>query len=255
MLRMAWMLTLWLAAIAPQTGEPALALFDKAPAWSAFLAGVTAQRDRWNANAARAAVPPALAERMARAAPGLRLLIVAQDWCLDSVNTVPYIARLAASAQIPVRIIDRTAGEPLLERYRSKDGRTVTPLVVLLRGDRVAGAWVERPAPLQQAFEEMANDPEAHRLFADRQAWYDTDAGRTTMTEIIALAERTASRRSRLPMYGEDEVLRRAAVAGADRRRGAARPAERVALDGAADTGAGLTLAAAVVRPLERNLP
>jgi hypothetical protein len=194
---MTWLLTLWLLAGSAQSAgvrdesAAALAVFDKAPAWSQFLDGVAVQRERWTGNAARAAVPPALAERWARAAPHLRLLIVAEDRCLDSANTVPYIARLAASAQVPVRIVDRSAGEAILNQHRSRDGRTVTPVVVLIRGDRVAGAWVERPAPLQQAFEAMGTDPAALKRFNDRQAWYDEDAGRTTMAEIVGLAERT----------------------------------------------------------------
>jgi hypothetical protein len=190
-----WLLTLWLAVDVPQgrgTGNDAvaLAMFDKAPAWSDFLAGVKAQRERWTRNAARATVPADLADRMARAARGLKLLVVAQDWCVDSANTVPYIARLASSAQVPLRIVDRAAGEPLMKRFRSRDGRTVTPLVIVIRQDRVIGAWVERPAPLQHAFESMVTDPDARRLFEDRQAWYDADGGRTTMAEILAVAER-----------------------------------------------------------------
>src|SRR3954470_547473 len=162
---MIWMLTLLLAGAAPQErgaaeSAVALAIFEKASDWSQFLTGVKAQRERWIGNAARATVPPALAQRIERAAPGLRLLIVAQDWCLDSVNTVPYVARLASSARIPVRVADRTGGEPLMKLYRSRDGRTVTPIVVLLREDRVIGAWVERPAPLEHFFESMAADPE-----------------------------------------------------------------------------------------------
>jgi Thioredoxin len=190
-----WLLTLWLAVDVPQgrgTGNDAvaLAMFDKAPAWSDFLAGVKAQRERWTGNAARATVPADLADRMARAARGLKLLVVAQDWCVDSANTVPYIARLASSAQVPLRIVDRAAGEPLMKRFRSRDGRTVTPLVIVIRQDRVIGAWVERPAPLQHAFESIVTDPDARRLFEDRQAWYDADGGRTTMAEILAVAER-----------------------------------------------------------------
>lgn len=192
---MIWLLTLWLAAAVPQSrgtdnDAVALAIFDRAPAWSDFLAAVKAQRERWTGNAARATVPADLADRMARAARGLELLVVAQDWCVDSANTVPYIARLASSAQVPLRIVDRAAGEPLMKRFRSRDGRTVTPLVIAIRQDRVIGAWVERPAPLQHAFESMVTDPAARRLFEDRQAWYDEDGGRTTMTEILAVVER-----------------------------------------------------------------
>jgi Thioredoxin len=254
---MMWVMSLWLVAAAPQAADAeTLAIFDKAPAWREFLTSVKAQREKWNGNAARATVPPELAARMARAAPGLRLLIVAQDWCLDSVNTVPYVARLASSAQIPVRIVDRAAGQPLMDRYRTRDGRTVTPLVILLRQDRVAGAWVERPAPLQKAFESIATDPEARKRFENRQAWYDADGGRTTMEEIVALAERPASPQRRLrSLDGQDHVLGQAAVAGPGRVQHADFPAERVTVDGAADVGGGDALPSAVGGPLDRDLP
>ena len=204
-----WMLTVTLTIAAAQGSgvvPPArgsvesaavLAVFDKAPDWSQFLAGVRQQRQRWRASAARATVPPALAGRMKQASSDLRFLLVAQDWCVDSANLAPYIARLAASADVPVRVADRAAGKAVMDLYRTRDGRTVTPLAILIRGDRVVAAWVERPAPLQHDFETMATDPEARRRFANRQAWYDADAGRTTMTEIVELAERTASGRGR----------------------------------------------------------
>jgi hypothetical protein len=256
---MMWALTLWLGIAASQgDAAAARAIFDTAPTWTEFLARVDAQRERWNGNAARATVPPELAARMARAAPGLRLLIVAQDWCLDSVNTVPYVARLASSAQIPVRIVDRAAGQPLMDRYRTRDGRTVTPLVILLRQDRVAGAWVERPAPLQKAFESIATDPEARKRFENRQAWYDADGGRTTMEEIVALADRSTSppRRGGLrSLHGQDHVLGEAAVAGPGRVQRADFPAERVTVNGAADVGGGHALPSAVGSPLDRDLP
>jgi Thioredoxin len=198
------LLVLVLAALAPSgrdqqdrgvaDGAAALAVFDKGQEWSSFLAAVTTQRERWTANAARGSVPPDLARRLQRTASGLRLLIVAQDWCIDSANTVPYIARLATSAGVPVRIVDRAAGAPMLERYRTRDGRSVTPLVVLLRQKRVDGVWVERPAPLQRFFASMVSDVDARRQFENRQAWYDKDAGRTTMMEIVELAERRTGR-------------------------------------------------------------
>ena len=34
------------------------------------------------------------------AGTGLRLLVVAEDWCSDSVNTVPYLATLATRAGV-----------------------------------------------------------------------------------------------------------------------------------------------------------
>ena len=104
---------------------------------------------------------------------------------------VPYIANLAAAAGVELRIVDRTVGTAVMARHPARDGRNVTPTIVLLRDDRDAGAWVERPAILQDLFFSMATNPESARRFADRAAWYERDRGRTTIAEVVALAERT----------------------------------------------------------------
>jgi hypothetical protein len=170
-------------------------VFDRGVSFDAFLASATSQRELWHDNASRAEVAPELIDRFRRVAAGLRLVIVAEDWCPDSANTVPYIARLAADTSVDARIVDRAAGAALMDRHRTPDGREATPTVVLLRDGRDAGAWVERPAPLQSLFLSIAIDPEAARRFADRQAWYAADRGRTTLEEVVALAERSEANR------------------------------------------------------------
>ena len=112
-----------------------------------------------------------------------------------SANTIPYVVRLAALSGVELRILDRTVGAPLMVRHPSADGRGVTPLVVFVRGGDDAGAWVERPRPLQEAFRTMGDDPASHHHAAERQAWYDGDQGRTALEEIVTAAERTVTAR------------------------------------------------------------
>jgi hypothetical protein len=114
--------------------------------------GAKAQRDLWLTTTAKARVPSDMLARFKRAAGGLRILVVAEDWCPDSVNALPYVAALASSAAVPLRIVDRTLGEPLMNRHRTPDGRIATPTVVLLRNGREVGAWVERPGLVQRWF-------------------------------------------------------------------------------------------------------
>jgi len=182
------------AATAVQAGTPttnlAASLFDRGESFAEFLTHVTAQRELWLRNAARTGIARDAVSRLTRARSGLQLLIVAEDWCPDSVYTVPYVANLSSAAGIEVRMVDRSAGDALMARHPARDGRKVTPTIVLLRDRRDVGAWVERPAILQAAFFSMAINPESARLFADRVSWYERDRGRTTIAEIIALAER-----------------------------------------------------------------
>ena len=113
-----------------------------------------------------------------------------RTWSSDSG-----VAGLAFSASVPLRIVDRKIGAPLMDRHRTPDGRIATPTVVLLRAGDEVGAWVERPGVVQQWFLSMATDPESVRRFGERQAWYESDGGRTVLAEVTALAERTAARK------------------------------------------------------------
>ena len=107
----------------------------------------------------------------------------------------PYIVKLASAAQVDVKILDRTTGQAVMEQHRTPDGRAVTPTVVLVRDGRDVGAWVECPAVLQQMFRSMASSQALRDQFERRQSWYDADRGRTTLAEIVSLAERTSTRR------------------------------------------------------------
>ena len=197
-----WTLTVWVAmslvAWAPRldaTPPTVETLYQRASGWPQFVASVRVHPELWHRDAEHTAIPPALVERLARAGRDLRLLVVAEDWCTDSANTLPYVARLASLAGVELRIVNRTVGAPLMTRHPSVDGRGVTPLVVFVRGRDEAGAWVERPRPLQEAFRTMADDPASHHHAANRQAWYDADKGRTALEEIVTIAERTVTPR------------------------------------------------------------
>ena len=189
---------LLLVALLPQasprptaTDEP---LFERGKTWQQFLASVSAQRELWSKTESAVAVAPDLSDRAKRAGDGLQLLVVAEDWCPDSVFTIPYVARLAESAGIPLRIFDRASGEALMRAHPTRDGRTATPTIVLRRNGRDVGAWVERPSELQEMFFSMSTNAENARRFAERQTWYESDGGRTVLKEVLALIEQTRAK-------------------------------------------------------------
>ena len=166
-------------------------LVENGKTWEQFLSGVSAQREVWLKTESAVTVPLDFIERAKKASRGLQLLVVTEDWCPDSAYSVPYVARLAQSAGIPLRILDRVAGEPLMAAHRTSDGRTATPTIVLLRNGRDAGAWVERPAELQQMFLSMSTSPENAQRFSQRHLWYESDGGLTVLKEVLALIEQT----------------------------------------------------------------
>ena len=163
--------------------------------WEEFLAGVSAQREVWLKTESAVTVPLDFIERAKKVSRGLQLVVVAEDWCPDSAYSVPYVARLAQAAGIPLRVIDRAAGEPLMLAHRTSDGRTATPTIVVLRNGRDVGAWVERPAELQQLFLSMSTNPENAQRFSLRHLWYESDGGLTVLKEVLALIDQTSEKK------------------------------------------------------------
>jgi len=169
------------------------AFYSKGIPFAEFLDRARVRRDEWRQRYNDAAVTADLVTRM-RALPDHRLILaVAEDWCSDSINTVPYIARLVDGApeRLSLRIIDSKVGRPVMNANPTPDGRAATPAIVVLREDgEVLGSWVERPSTAQRWFLEQRKTVKHDPLHERLMNWYAEDAGRTTLAEIAALLER-----------------------------------------------------------------
>ena len=169
------------------------AVYAQGKTFADFLEKARARREEWRAHYNDATVTPALITRM-RALPTKRhLLVVAEDWCSDSVNTVPYIARLidGAPERLDMRLVNRETGKEVMEAYKTPDGRTATPTVVVLGEDwHVIGTLTERPASVETWFLEKQKTTMQKPLHDELMAWYEKDAGKTTVNEIADLVER-----------------------------------------------------------------
>lgn len=182
------------AAVSAVADSTLLALFDSGETYDEFLAAAQARRELWlrNTNGGRV---PADALAAAQALPGRwRLLVVAVAGCSDSVNTVPFLALLAAQVpQLELRIITPEAGAAVTATRRTPDGRVATPTVILLNeaGDEV-GCWIERPSALQARYMDNRAGRGNGNFFAEKQGWYDADAGVSTVREVVALLQRGA---------------------------------------------------------------
>lgn len=187
--------------VRPVPSDSLVRLYQGGKTWEEFFRGARARRDTWEDNYRQGAADSALVAR-ARAVPGeWRIVAVAEDWCGDSANTVPYLVRLAeAVPAISVRIANSTDGRWLMQRHPTPDGRAATPTIVVIGADGgERGCFIERPAKLRAWVAE--NRPKlADGDFQDaKAAWYRQDRGRETVTEIIGLLEAAAAGSPRCP--------------------------------------------------------
>lgn len=159
--------------------------------WQEFFDLAKARKEMWRENYERGVPDSALVARAVAVGGSWRLLAVAEDWCGDSANTVPYLARLAE--QVPgldLRIVDSKRGRWVMEKHRTPDGRAATPTIVLLGPDGAeVGVFVERPAALRAWVDENKPKLSDDDFQAAKMKWYREDRGRSTVAEVVALIE------------------------------------------------------------------
>jgi hypothetical protein len=171
------------------------ALYRGGRTYVEFRDAATQRRQAWRDHYARAVVGDAALSRV-HAAPGAwLLLVVAEDWCGDSANTIPYLAKLADLADnLELRIINSRVGRQIMESHRTPDGRAATPTVLLLdERFKAVGCFIERPGRLQAWFLENPDRLDDDELYRKKYEWYAQDAGAATINDAVAMIEAAAS--------------------------------------------------------------
>jgi Thioredoxin len=193
--------TLVVASLALWAWSPVVPQIDYATIWAKatpfhlFLENVKARQEQWRSRFANAAIDASAVNDARGLTAGRRILAIAEDRCSDSAWAVPYLAKLAAAVpdKIELRVIGRREGGRIQAEHLTPDGRRATPTIVILdENDRVLGAWVERPAELQKWYIENKPTMSSDDLHESMARWYADDAGRSTITEVLAIMRRTA---------------------------------------------------------------
>ena len=175
-------------------GDDRKDLYMKGIAFPEFLEQAERRRDRWVRNYENAMADEDLLARARAVGGNWKLLAVAIDGCSDSVSTIPYIARLVEGVEnLEMRIVDSTVGRDVMMAHRTPDGRAATPTLVLLdEAYEEVGCFVERPLLLQDWVSENREGLDDREYVRQKFAWYDNDAGRNTLEEIVGLLEAAA---------------------------------------------------------------
>ncbi|MBL0172956.1 MAG: thioredoxin family protein [Gemmatimonadaceae bacterium] len=160
-----------------------------------FLAAAKARREGWLQMRDSARVDESLLAR-ARAVGGTwHLLVIAVDRCGDSMNSVPYLAKLAE--QVPgldLRIVLPDQGRAVQESHRSLDGRAATPTIVLLDATgRDVGCIVELPREIRDWAHGVRRAVSSDSLHAGIRGFYANDRGKGVTTEAVEMMEAAKS--------------------------------------------------------------
>jgi thiol-disulfide isomerase/thioredoxin len=116
-------------------------------------------------------------------------MVITEDWCGDSAQTLPIIAKLAGIAPgVELRIIERDTYPDIMDKYLTNGGRSIPILVAFDPDGNEIFKWGPRPAEAASLVREARDRGETLAEYGKRlHAWYAEDAGRTTEREILDL--------------------------------------------------------------------
>jgi Thioredoxin len=166
--------------------------FEHAMTFVDFAAGAKANTDLWKKIYEHAEVRPDIVARASALGGAWHLLVLAEDWCGDAVNTIPPLARLTEVApNISLRVLARDQNLDLMDAHLTNGRSRSIPVVIFLDASyEERGWWGPRPESLQAwALNEGVALPKEERYKALR-TWYARDRGHTTLDEILTAIER-----------------------------------------------------------------
>ena len=133
-------------------------------------------------------IPQWAVEKVGERDDGLRLLVIAEDWCGDASNTVPVLGKLGDEAEgIDVRIISRDDNPEVMDRYLTDGARSI-PIAILLDSDfKEIGYWGPRPKELQQWVMDNKDLIPKEERYPQVRRWYAKDKGASTLRELLEL--------------------------------------------------------------------
>jgi hypothetical protein len=181
---------------APSMHDTLLDTYQNGWTFDAMVAAATQNVDNYRITRSRAVAAPEYATRVEATGRDWHLLSVTEDWCGDSLNTLPWVDALAESSpRLSHRLIRRDEHLPLMDAHLTNGRTRSIPIVILLDDRFVERAWWgPRPAEMQAWFESaeaqaMTKD-ERYKVLRTR---YARDRGKAIMGELVAMIEAAAA--------------------------------------------------------------
>ena len=163
-------------------------LWKDAGTFEQFSRAATENQGLWTGIYRTTPIPKWAVEKVDERGCGLRLLVIAEDWCGDASNTVPVLGKLGDESEgIDVRVIRRDDNPEVMDRYLTNGARSI-PIAILLDSEfNELGHWGPRPKELQQWVMDNKDRMSKEERYPQVRRWYAKDKGVSVLRELLAL--------------------------------------------------------------------
>ncbi len=118
-------------------------------------------------------------------------LVITEDWCGDSAQNLPAIAKIASlNNNIDLKIVLRDKNLDLMDMYLTDGKRSIPKLVALDEDLNEIFIWGPRPQKAQEYFDNLKNQGLAkEEIIKEIHSWYAKDKCQSLENELINLIE------------------------------------------------------------------
>ena len=163
-----------------------------------FMARPTKQHELWVAITHRVIIPIEFSARVEALGGHWHLLVLSEDWCGDSVNIVPIVAKLADSvSNMDLRILARDENLDIMDTHLTGTSRSIPIVILLNKKFEECGWWGPRPRELQKWVVKKGLQLPKDERYREIRTFYARDRGLTTMEEVVAMLEACCRERVR----------------------------------------------------------
>jgi len=174
----------------PLVCVPIRGRFESGATYTEFLAQAVTHKELWDSLSKRAQVAPDLLARAAALRRSWQLLVLSDDWCGDSLNTLPYLARLVEQIpQLDLRILPRDTNLDLMDSHLTGTSRSIPVVMALDAASCERGWWGPRPTELQAWVRSQGMTLPKEERYKYVRMWYARDRGRTAIEELLRSLE------------------------------------------------------------------
>ena len=168
------------------------ARYEAAWRFDEMVAAAQKNVDLWKSIRERAKVDESFIHRVEALGGAWHLLVLSEDWCGDSVSTLPFIDELASRARnLDLRILARDQNLDIMEAHLTNGTARSIPVVIVYDQNFVKhGWWGPRPTVLQHWVQGEGQALEKSDRYKEQRKWYAHDRGHTTLEEVVSMLEK-----------------------------------------------------------------
>jgi hypothetical protein len=119
-------------------------------------------------------------------------MVITENWCGDSAQSLPYIAKIASlNNNIDLRIVLRDSHPEIMDLYLTNGTRSIPKMVGFDMEGNAKFKWGPRPEEAQKLMNQWkAEGVVKPELYEKLHLWYSKDKGKNIEKEILQLVKK-----------------------------------------------------------------